>query len=73
MMSGFNPDLSTPSFAERNRDGTAKRPFDVALPSDTEDEIEDEREARETSEIMDSGEDAVENVDRDGRREESWF
>ena len=73
MMIGFKLGLSAPSFADRNRDGTAKRAFEIALPSDADDEIEDEREVRETSEIIDSGEEAVEKVESDGRRGGNWF
>jgi len=73
MMSGFKLGLSAPSFAARNRDGTANLAFEVALPSEADDEIEDEREVREISEIIDSGEEAVEKVESEGRRVGIWF
>jgi len=42
---------------------------DGALASDEADEIEDERDVRDESETMDSGEDAVEiELAREGRR-----
>ena len=51
---GFRLNLSVPSFVFLNRDGK------VALAEEETDEKEDERERREVSEIMDSGDDAVE-------------
>src|SRR5690606_18499851 len=67
MTSGLRPNLSPASFAVRSRDGTANRPLVVVLASDVVDETEDDREVRDTSEIIDSGDEAVEYVVSDGR------
>jgi hypothetical protein len=52
--------LSFPDFVARNRDGKLNLALRVALASDETEEMEDEREDRDRSEIIDSGEDAVE-------------
>lgn len=51
--------LSLHSFAYRHRACTSNL-VDGALANDEADEIEDERDVRDESEIIDSGEDAVE-------------
>jgi hypothetical protein len=60
--------LSLHSFAPRNRDWVPNRGLVVALNSEEADEMEDERDDRDTSEIIDSGEEAVEECARDERR-----
>lgn len=61
--------LSPHSFAERQRAKTSSLVYG-ALVSDDADEIEDERDVRDESEIIDSGEDAVETeLASDDRRE----
>jgi hypothetical protein len=58
-MAGLMLYLSLHSFAERHRACTSNL-ADGALTSDEADEIEEEREVRDVSETIDSGEDAVE-------------
>jgi len=57
-------------FDARNRDGIPSlEELRVALTSDEEDEMEEEREERDESEIIDSGEEAVDTeVAREDRR-----
>ncbi|ROW16433.1 hypothetical protein VPNG_02847 [Cytospora leucostoma] len=57
-MVGLIANLSPHSFAERQRAKTSSLVYG-ALVSDDADEIEDERDVRDESEIIDSGEDAV--------------
>ena len=58
-IAGLKLYLSLHSFAERHRACTSNLVYG-ALTKDEADEIEEEREVRDRSEIMDSGEDAVE-------------
>lgn len=57
-MVGLKLVLSLQSFAERHRACTSNL-VDGALTSDEAEEIEEERDVREVSETIDSGEDAV--------------
>jgi hypothetical protein len=56
-MVGRTLSLSPPSFAKRNR---AWSDLEDGAGSEEADEIEEERETRDESEIIDSGEDAAE-------------
>ena len=58
-MVGLRAYLSLHSFADRQR-ATTSSLVCGALFSDDTDEIEDERDVRDVSEIIDSGEEAVE-------------
>ena len=58
-MAGLRWYLSLHCFAERHRARTSSLVYG-ALTSDEADEIEDDREARDESETIDSGEEAVE-------------
>lgn len=58
-MVGLDAYLSLHSFAERQRASTSNLVCG-ALVSDDADEIEEERDVRDVSEIIDSGEDGVE-------------